>query len=346
MAGMVDINMVLSALWALFVSLYAVPSIIDIAHSKKLLDTPNHRTSHELLTPRLGGVAIFAGFISAVTIFGGLENGVQQILAGSIIIFFLGVKDDLSPIPIFKKILVQLLAAIIIVYVADLRLTNFHGFLGIFELSPIASQLFSVFLIIALTNSFNLIDGIDGLAGVIVVTVMITLGLLLVSSSPAFALVAFTLAGAVVGFLRYNLHKAKVFMGDTGSLVCGLIVSSLIIHFIEFSGYDGAPGIAVGLLVIPIFDTLRVFTLRVINGKSPLEADKNHLHHRLLDMGLSSLQVVGVLLGVNLLSIAFVLSFPNLGLTITLAIYVATLLPASLVLEALAKRKFDGQGAY
>nr|WP_262892628.1 MraY family glycosyltransferase [Hymenobacter qilianensis] len=172
----IGITLGLSFLWSFLVALFAVPSIIYIAHLKNMLDTPNVRTVHESLTPRLGGVAVFAGFMSALTIFADLNNGVQQLLAGCIVLFFVGLKDDLVSISVTKKFVGQLLATGIVMVMADVRITSFQGILGIHELPIGISYAFTFLVIVGITNAINLIDGLDGLAGTIVSIIVTTFG--------------------------------------------------------------------------------------------------------------------------------------------------------------------------
>ena len=333
-------SILLTFLWALLVSVYAVPSIIHIAHSKNLLDQPNHRTVHESLTPRLGGIAIFTGFASSITIFGNIEDGVQQLLAGSFIIFFVGVKDDLVNVSVFKKFFLQLLATSIVVFMTDLRITNFQGLFGIYELGPNISYPLTFVIIIGLTNAINLIDGLDGLAGSIVVTIALSFGTyFFIYGNSSFSFVAFALAGAVIGFLRFNLFKATIFMGDTGSLVCGFIISIMAIYFVEMKSISSAPAVAIGILIIPIFDTLRVFILRMFKGVSPFHPDKNHIHHKLLSFGFSQLSVVFILVALNIMFITAVSYFSYLGNTYLILGMAMILLVLSIILESVYSRK-------
>ncbi|GAA4046042.1 MraY family glycosyltransferase [Hymenobacter glaciei] len=324
-----DIPLALSWMWALLVSLFAVPSIIYIAHLKNMLDTPNGRTVHQSLTPRLGGVAVFAGFMSALTIFAPLQNGVKELLAGCIILFFVGLKDDLVGMSVSKKFVGQLLATGIVMIMADVRLTSFQGILGIDTLPVGISYAFTFFVIVGITNAINLIDGLDGLAGTIVLIICSTFGYYFYSYGGAgfgnYAYVAICLIGGLLGFLRYNFHRAPIFMGDTGSLVCGFIVSVLAIQFIEMGLRVGqpfsasAPSVAVGILFVPLFDTLRVFSLRMAAGKSPFSPDKNHIHHRILAMGFQQISTVLLLAMLNILVTLFVIRFAHLGNTILIA---------------------------
>jgi UDP-N-acetylmuramyl pentapeptide phosphotransferase/UDP-N-acetylglucosamine-1-phosphate transferase len=316
-------------MWALLVSLFAVPSIIYIAHLKNMLDTPNGRTVHQSLTPRLGGVAVFAGFMSALTIFAPLENGAKELLAGCIILFFVGLKDDLVGMSVSKKFVGQLLATGIVMIMADIRITSFQGILGVHTLPIGISYAFTLAVIVGITNAINLIDGLDGLAGTIVLIISGTFGYYFYayggSAYGNFAFVAVCLIGGLLGFLRYNFHRAPIFMGDTGSLVCGFIVSVMAIQFIEMGLRVGepfsssAPSVAVGILFVPLFDTLRVFSLRMLAGRSPFSPDKNHIHHRILAMGFQQISTVLLLGLLNILVILFVIRFAALGNTVLIA---------------------------
>ncbi|WP_242582405.1 MraY family glycosyltransferase [Hymenobacter telluris] len=320
------IQLSLSFLWAFLVALFAVPSIIYIAHLKNMLDTPNVRTVHESLTPRLGGVAIFAGFMSALTIFADLDNGIQQLLAGCIVLFFVGLKDDLVTISVTKKFVGQLLATGIVMIMADVRLTSFQGILGVHELPVGISYAFTFVVIVGITNAINLIDGLDGLAGSIVIIIASTFGYYFVRyggpNYSNYVFVSVCLIGGIIGFLRYNFHRASIFMGDTGSLVCGFIVSVLTIQFVEMGLKVGqpfgssAPSVAAGILFVPLFDTLRVFILRMLAGRSPFSPDKNHFHHRILAMGFQQIGTVLLLGALNIIVSVCVINFAEVGNTL------------------------------
>lgn len=326
------LDIVLTFLWAFLVALFAVPSIISVAHTKSLLDRPNHRTIHRSLTPRLGGLAIFAGFMSALTIFGTLSQGVQQLLAGCLIIFFLGVKDDLVSVSALKKFFVQILAGGIVMVIGKVKITSFQGILGIYELEPEISFVFTFLVIIGITNAINLLDGMDGLAGTVILVVSLVFGSYFYYYNNVYSYAAFALAGGSLGFLKFNIHKARIFMGDTGSLVSGFILSVLAIEFVEMKIVDSAPALAVGILILPIFDTLRVFSIRVFNGKWPFHPDRNHLHHKLLALGLSQLTALAIMITTNLLVISFMFIFSSLGnfqlllITLIFAVFISLLL--------------------
>ncbi|MGI4864404.1 MAG: MraY family glycosyltransferase [Janthinobacterium lividum] len=318
----------LATLWALVVALFAVPAIVYVAHLKQLLDVPNERTVHRNLTPRLGGVAVLAGFFSALTIFAPLGHGVQQLLAGCLLLFFVGLKDDLVTISVTKKFVGQLLATGVVLVMADVRITTFQGLLGIGELPVGISYGFTFLVVVGITNAINLIDGLDGLAGTLVGLMCVCFGYAFFCYGGAefggYAYVAVCLLGGLLGFLRHNFHRAKIFLGDTGSLVCGFIVAVLAIQFIEM-GHAGrlpagaaTPVLALAILFVPLFDTIRVFLVRLAAGRSPFSPDKNHVHHCLLALGCSQVSTV-LLLGLLQLSIsALVVSFLQLSSTVLL----------------------------
>lgn len=340
----------LAFLWAFLVALFAVPSVIYIAHLKNMLDLPNKRTVHAVLTPRLGGVAIFAGFMSALTIFADLRNGIQQLLAGCIVLFFVGLKDDLVSISPAKKLVGQLLATGIVMFMADIRITSFQGILGIHELPDGVSYAFTFLAIAGITNAINLIDGLDGLAGSIVIIIVSTLGYYFFRYGGTdygnYVYVSICVIGGMLGFLRYNFHKATIFMGDTGSLLCGFIVSVLTIKFIEMGADPQAahpfgsanPSVAIGILFVPLFDTIRVFTVRILNGTSPFTPDKNHIHHRILAMGFQQIGTVLLLVLLNLVVVLIVINFAEQGNTILIVALLAFSLLLSVFLGTYRSR--------
>lgn len=330
-------------LWAFMISVFAIPSIKKIAHDKHLFDEPNGRTVHVALTPRLGGSAIFVGFISALTIFGDLKNGVQQLLAGCVVLFSIGLKDDIITVSAFKKFFVQILATGIVLFVANIRITSFQGFMGIYDLEVGISYAFTLLVIVGVTNAINLIDGLDGLAGSITLIISATLGMFFYLYGgeyySGYANVAFCLVGGLLGFLRYNLHRASIFMGDAGSLVIGFTISVMAIQFVEMRPVASTPAIAVGILFIPVLDTLRVSILRILSGISPFTPDRNHIHHKVMASGLTQLQTVGVLALINITTIAFTVFFEELGNNLLLLTLLVFSLLFSFFLEFTAKRK-------
>lgn len=298
---------------------FSIPKIIYVAKRKRLLDLPdNHRKLHVRVVPNLGGVGIFFAFIitTSVLIQPAVFTRWTYVAAAAIILFVTGVKDDLVSMSPSKKFLAQAVASFIIAGLADIRLQSLHGVFGIHELPYWFSLLFTVIGCMFVTNAFNLIDGIDGLAGSVGVLASGLLGLLLaLEGRTNEALMAFALMGSIAGFLRFNMAPARIFMGDTGSLLIGFTLSVLCVLFIN--GYNGSNALfstlvhapkgtltmALAIMFVPVFDTFRVFTTRAIKGRSPFTADRTHLHHYLLDLGLSHTKTVSVLITANILII-------------------------------------------
>ena len=318
-------DVILSFITAFTLTYFAIPSIIHIAHTKNLTDEPGERRSHKVSTPSLGGIGIFAGVIFSIILWTPFSDfgTLQYILCAFIIIFLIGAKDDIIPMSPYKKLVGQILAAAILVFKADVRITSLYGIFNIYELPEVVSFCFSIFTILVIINAFNLIDGINGLSGSISTLIAITLGTwFILIDQIVMAIVAFALSGATLAFLKYNVTPAKIFMGDTGALLMGLICSILTIQFIELnSELDEAhpwkatavPAVAIGILILPLFDTLRVFITRAIKGRSPFYPDRTHIHHLLLDSGLSHMQATSVLVAINILFIVMVVFLQGLG---------------------------------
>lgn len=342
------IDIILCTVWAFSLVVFAIPSIINVSHAKKLLDLPNERTVHLDGTPRLGGLAIFAGFISAITIFSTVTPEIQRLMASCLLLFFIGIKDDVIGVSAFKKFFIQCLAAGIMVFLADVRITSFYGFLGLFTLEDNISYGFSIMVVLMITNSINLLDGLDGLAGSISSLILLVFGVAFVARGGvdyiAYGLVAISLAASCLGFLKFNFLKAKIFMGDTGSLLLGFVISILAIKFIEMGAMRSGPAFCLAVLVIPIFDTLRVFALRIFRGVSPFMPDKNHLHHNLLRFGFSQVQAVLLLLVFNILMMVLFYFLQPLGNTILVLLY-AFLLGITTLVFSLMKSK-SSKGLY
>jgi UDP-N-acetylmuramyl pentapeptide phosphotransferase/UDP-N-acetylglucosamine-1-phosphate transferase len=340
---MLVIDIVLAFVWAFVIAVFAIPSIIYVAHLKNLLDEPNFRAVHTNLTPRLGGMAIFAGFMSAVTIFGDVTPQIQRLLASTLILFFIGLKDDISPVSAFKKFFVQILATGIVMFLGDIKINDFQGFLGLEMIDDRFAYAFTFLVIVGLINAFNLIDGLDGLAGSLILINSASFGYFFYrfggTEYAPFALLAFCLMGGILGFLRYNFHKAIIFMGDTGSLVSGMLVSAMAIQFVQMKAVESAPSIAVAILIIPVFDTARVFAIRIFNGKSPFSPDKNHVHHILIRSGLNQMQTVILLSVLNILTILAAIAMAGLGDNFLMAFFALYFVAFLIILQILSKRK-------
>ena len=256
----------------------------------------------------------------------------QYILGAFVIIFLIGARDDILLLGPTTKLFGQLLAVFILVFKADLRLTSFHGIFGLEILPYWISIAISVFAIIVIINAFNLIDGINGLSGSITLLVSLIFGTwFYLQDRLDLTIMAFALAGSLVAFLKFNFTPAKIFMGDTGALFCGLVCSILSIEFINMHldisspyAFSAVPAVAIGILILPLFDTLRVFIMRVLRGKSPLHPDRTHIHHLLIDCGLSHMQATGILVLVNVMIIIFAMKFQFIG-TVNLILIIASI---------------------
>ncbi|HRD58191.1 MAG TPA: MraY family glycosyltransferase [Ferruginibacter sp.] len=343
-------NILLSAALAFIISFFAIPVIIQIAKDKKLFDEPDERKVHKTVIPTLGGLGIFAGFIMAFLLGtpAGISTDIQYIAAASIVIFFLGLKDDILVISASKKFIGQLIAAGILIRYAGVEITNMHGFLGLYEIPPFASITFSFLTIIVITNSFNLIDGVDGLAGSLGVLTTLIFGIYFYNIGQlTYAVMAFAMAGSVISFLIYNFSPAKIFMGDTGSLLLGLVNSIFVIKFINSAGTVGmfsfdilnvAPAIGFAILMVPLFDTLRVFGLRILSRRSPFSPDRNHVHHFLLDLGFTHKQITFTLVSINIFFIAVALATKNMGTTVVIGILLSTAVSLTFLLYYLRNK--------
>lgn len=318
-------NYIFIILVSTLLTLLAIPSILHVARTRHLYDDIGHfRKQHDHGIPRLGGIAIFVSFTISVLVFS-IQSGnfsLSYLLISAIILFAMGLKDDLSGVNSRTKFIVQFVVSLNLVCLGDIRLTSMYGILGVYDLPYFISAILSILVIMLLINAFNLIDGIDGLAGVTGVVANLTFSIFFIYMRHyELAIVSLAMVGAVVGFLRYNITPAKIFMGDTGSLMIGLVSAVMAIRFIELNKFTtdqvpqvfSAPAISVAILVGPIFDTLRVFFVRIANGGSPFEADRNHIHHRMLRLGLSHVQTTVILSSINLVAIVVALLMRDYG---------------------------------
>jgi len=304
-------------LLAAFLVMLVIPQILMITTEKRLFDVPGGRKAHALPTPTAGGVAIFMGIIISLFTFS-MTNGIgslQPLLISIVVLFFLGLKDDLIGAKASMKLVVQLILAAVLVF-GGLGLSAFWEILGLAEMPAIIKYGVSILLIVFLTNAYNMIDGIDGLAGGIGLISSLTFGVvLMIRGEVLFAILAFSTAGSLLGFLRYNFQPAKIFMGDTGSLVIGFILSALMIKILEGSAVTGAfaanaaPVIVLAALAIPVVDMIQVVLSRLVAGKHPFSADRRHIHHKLLACGLGHRNTTLLLSSVTL-------AFISIGLVI------------------------------
>ncbi|WP_316759805.1 MraY family glycosyltransferase [Pedobacter aquatilis] len=303
----------------------SIPSIIFTSQKYNLFDTSDmHRKNHVNDISRLGGLAIVGSFIIITLLFSTLTafKEANFLITSCIILAALGLKDDVYGSNTSTKFFLQLVVAFILVFFAGFRLTSLYGVLGIGDMNLIWGGVFSVILIIFLNNAFNLIDGIDGLAASIGIIANLIFGVIfaLMDQIP-YAFIAFALAGSVAGFLKSNWYPAKIFMGDTGALIIGLVTAALSIKFIELNKFSekpdpfifSAPAIAVAILIVPIFDSLRIFTVRILKGKSPFDGDRNHIHHRMERLGIKNPIIILITATLNIGMVAMTVIMRHLG---------------------------------
>ena len=303
---------------AFLVGFLLTPIVILLLKKMELVDSPGGRKIHNGFVPSMGGIAfVLATFISVLAwLDSQMIMEIRFLLAAFGLMFFVGLRDDMVNMSALQKLAGQFISAYLVVVMADIRLTGLYGFFGIYELPLWISYGISFFTILVLTNSFNLIDGLDGLAGSISLVTFLFLGWwFLEADLTSYSVFSFILVGSVFSFLVYNWHPAKIFMGDTGSLSLGFALAVLTILFIDKNGtmanFEGwkfnapiASGVA--LLIIPIYDTSRIFIKRMMKGKSPMAPDKSHVHHFLLRMGLRHDQVTLSLVSIKICFIAFI----------------------------------------
>jgi UDP-GlcNAc:undecaprenyl-phosphate/decaprenyl-phosphate GlcNAc-1-phosphate transferase len=335
-----------------FLSCYFIlPSIIHVARLKHLCDEPGSRHSHTEKTPSLGGIGIFVGVMFSMIFWipSNVFSVLQYNLCAFIVIFLAGVKDDIVPLSALKKLFWQIVAASIVVVKANIKITSLHGFLGINEIPEWFSIGISIFTIIVIINAFNLIDGINGLSGCLAVIISLTYGTwFYLADKIVLAIMAYSLAGAVLAFLRYNFTPARIFMGDTGALLIGLMLSIFTIQFIEINGQlinihpfaiRTGPAFAIAVLILPLFDTLRVFVIRILRGNSPFKPDRLHIHHLLLNIGFTHMQATAFLSVISILFILLALLLQNIGTFQLIALIVAIAWTLSFVLQHVVEQR-------
>ena len=296
------VYVLLALLTALVVSFLMTPIVKTFAYKVGAIDVPKDaRRMHKVPIPRLGGLAIFIGFMVSILLFLDIRGNIQMqsILLGAVIIVVLGVVDDIMALPAMLKFVVQIIAALVPATngVQILAFSNPNVFSeNLYWVLGNLSIPITVLWIVGITNSVNLIDGLDGLANgvsAISATTMLVIAMMASESQVAVAMAA--LVGASVGFMPYNLNPAKMFMGDTGATFLGYILATMSIQ--GLFKYYAVISFVVPFLILglPIFDTAFAFIRRIAHGQSPMHADRSHIHHRLIDMGLNQKQAVATL---------------------------------------------------
>ena len=337
-------------LGSFMLSIYLVPKVKRIVYSKRLMDEPNNRSSHKRSTPSLGGIAFYIIFIFGLYFNDQFDefNVSMSILPGITLMFFLGLKDDLVALSSRVKFCGQILACLFVLYHYKFEIESFHGFFGIYNLPIWVSIPLALLIMITVINAYNLVDGIDGLAASISTVALSFFSVIFFFVGHHFlALTAVSMIGVLVGFLFFNLsERRKIFMGDTGSLVIGFLLAVLSIRLLALDqGLELLPFKAKYIpllmgtfILIPLFDVVRVFSVRILQGQSPFSPDRNHIHHVIIDRfkwshrrtafvisGLSFLIVIGslglILLEVGLIGLVIFLSLVIIVLAIMLHLW-------------------------
>lgn len=312
-----------------------MPAIIRVAELKELIDSPDgNRKIHKRFVPTMGGVGIFAAFIISYSVWGQVVSlgSFPFFIAALLILFLMGVRDDIVELTPFKKFAIQIIASFILVYGGGISLGSFSGLFGIGELSPLEGSIASMVILIAIINAYNLIDGIDGLAGGVGMIASSILGIWFWGAGfLSLAILSFSLSGALIGFLAFNMFPARIFMGDTGAMSIGFILGFLSLEFLILNhGLSSQPWhiangevLAVSILIIPIIDTLRVIAIRLKKGVSPFRADRSHIHHEILDLGISHLHSAFILWLVNIFMIGVAYLTMPLNINIQMVVLIA-----------------------
>jgi len=301
-----------------------IPKIIGVVEYKRLMDDPNQRSSHSRRTPTLGGVSFFFTIIIALFFIKNWHEHTEDIfiIPGLTILFIVGLKDDMVVLSPGSKLIAQVIAIAFVLVNDSFGIESLNGFLNIYEIPYYLYLVIGGFLMLTIINSYNLIDGIDGLASIVGIVIMVIYTTIFyLSKEYYFALIAITMNACLMAFFGFNISSSKkIFMGDTGSLIVGFIISVLTLKFLalEPTAYgelpfllENAPLIAISILIVPLFDTARVFAIRLANKRGPFSPDRNHVHHVLIDFwGLSHKQASFI---IGCFNIIFVVLFIILG---------------------------------
>lgn len=286
-------------------SFWLTPHVSEFAHKVGAMDIPQDgRRMHKKPTPRMGGLAIFMGFLAALLTFGTLDVQMLSILLGAMIIVVLGIFDDIVALGAKFKFCIQIIAAAIPVCVGGLKIEFFTSF-NPFSDNPYFSLGYltipvTIIWIVGITNAVNLIDGLDGLAaGVSSIAALTMLAVGLLTNEVMVAITMAAIAGSCLGFLPYNFNPAKIFMGDTGSTFLGFMLATMSIE--GFFKFYAVISFAVPFLILglPIFDTASAIARRLLAGRSPMSPDRGHVHHKLVDMGFNVKQSVAILYAIS-----------------------------------------------
>ena len=339
---------------AFLISFLILPIIIKYSLQKNLVDVPGGRKIHKKITPSLGGIAIFAGF-SVASLFwvdSTYWSDVKFIFASLLIVFLIGVRDDLVPFRALHKLFGQIVAVIILSF-SSIQINSLFGFLGFYQIPVVLGYFLTGFVVILITNSFNLIDGLDGLAGSIGLVALLAFGIwFFLIGDFVFSLFCFAMIGGLISFLVFNWEPSEIFMGDTGAMVIGMLLALLAIHFMNANyalpdsnplKFNSTVGSAVCFVIIPLCDTLRIIILRLLKGQSPFSPDKSHVHHAIMRLGVSHSKTTIILASVNGIFILGAFLMRDLGDEVVVPIVLVVSIILSLTLDRMILNKLSAK---
>lgn len=338
--------------------LIGMPIVVRIAKAKGFVVRPNKRMSHTGDIPNIGGLNICFSFMLTYMLFEYDQLSQSQFfMIGLFAIMSVGFIDDVLVLTPLAKLLGETLAGIALIGFADLRITHLHGLFGITEIGVIPSYLISLFILIAIINAINLIDGIDGLASGLGILYCLFFSIYFgLAGDTSWSILGICMIGALAVFFIYNVfgHREKIFMGDSGSLLLGYLLTAFVFHFCESNAYNevpewihmsAAPAVAICVLTVPLFDTIRVSLTRIKQHRSPFNADKNHIHHLLLRTGLNHVQTTCVLLSVSLIFIGLAILGRNWNMWVLVISDFALATALTLILWRIINKKLAGTDA-
>ncbi len=339
---------------AFLIAFIILPLLIKYSLAKNLVDIPGRRKIHKKVTPSMGGIAIFIGFIVASFIWMelGQWQNIRFVTASLFILFLIGVRDDLVPFRALHKLVGQIIAVIILLF-STIHIQSLYGFCGIEHIPDWFGYLLTVIVVIVITNAFNLIDGLDGLAGGVGVSSLLAFGVwFYLAGDSAFALFCFSMAGGVLSFLIFNWEPSEIFMGDTGAMLIGMFLSVATIRFMNLNydlpvsspvKFSGSIATAACFMIVPLCDTLRIVILRVSKGQSPFTPDKSHIHHAIIRLGKNHAQASTILIVVNVLYILIAILFRRFSDNYLIAGVIIFSALLSIFLDQLILRKLSGK---
>jgi UDP-N-acetylmuramyl pentapeptide phosphotransferase/UDP-N-acetylglucosamine-1-phosphate transferase len=326
--------------------------LIKLLTQWKLFDSPGLHKIHSNYKPSLGGVAVLLGAGFSLLLGLPLTDWVvlKYFFVSLLLMFLIGLRDDVLALTPKQKLYSQFLPVILLVVLNQTTVNSTYGIVDIPEIPMVAVWVVSVFTLIILTNAYNLIDGLDGLAGTIGIIALTSFGIWFhLSGNDSQSLIALAFAGALLAFLFFNWQPSKIFMGDTGALMIGFLLSYAAILFINENyrlpqgheyKFEGSVATAICVVIIPVFDTFRVIVLRLRHGQSPFHADKNHLHHQFLNLGFSHSKSVIFIAAINVMMIVLAWILRNQNDLLILSIVIVICLGINFMLKwAMHKKK-------